>query len=263
MRRLPATVAAFVVAAVLAGCTPEEPAPSATTAPSPTPTPTATADATPAPEPADGWSAPASCTSIPLTAGGTIAGSALGPCIEQAFSSFGSGRVALSSAAISGTVSFTYAPAVSFQAALETGDGPLELTFVDGMTWVDYGDGPIRGDRDSDVLDEQMASVAGDLYRVFSDPAFAADLIGASPEWIVEAATDRIPAAGEPVTAHRIVSAEPFAWFDIPIQEYAVWVAPDWTPVAAESTSDFLSARTTVTQEFHDLGEPVTIVAPE
>lgn len=254
-----AALAALASLVVLAGCTTAEPEPTRTIG---SPAPSASAPA-PDPEPVSGgWTAPAACTSIAIAPGATLTGAALGACVEEALSSFGSGRMLLTGDQLAGTIAFTYSPRFSFAGELESGDGPVELTFVDETMWVDYGDGPIRGDATSAVTDEQMAGIAGELYRVFSDPAFAGDLIASSPSWTVDTAPARHTLPTGEVDAYRIVSAAPFAWYDIPVQEYVLWVAPDWTPVAAQSTSDVLSARATVTQDFYDLGEPITVTAP-
>lgn len=245
---------------VLAGCSG---APAATESETPASAPAvsaaATPSATPTPEPA-GWTAPDECTAIDVSPGATVSGDELGACIQTALSSFGTGKETISGAELGGEIQFRYTPDFEFQGSLETGDGPVEITFLDGTMWIDSGSGPVKGDAESADPDEQMAGITGELYRVFSDPSFAGDLIAASPTWTVASAQESITLAnGEAVPATRITSDAPFSWYDLPVQKYVVWFADDWTPVAAEGTASFFGASSTVTQQYYDLGEPVEI----
>lgn len=249
-----------LAALLLAGCS-ATPAPSESDTPAAAPTASAspTASATPTPEPA-AWSAPEECTAIDVSPGATVTGDELGACIQTALSSFGTGKETISGAELGGEIRFQYTPEFEFQGSLETGDGPIEITFLDGIMWIDSGDGPVKGDPESTDPDEQMAGITGELYRVFSDPSFAGDLIAASPSWTVASAPDSITLAnGDTVSATRITSDAPFSWYDLPVQSYVVWFADDWTPVGSEGTASFFGASSTITQHYYDLGEPVEI----
>lgn len=245
---------------LLAGCSG---APAASESETPTAAPTVdaapTATATPTPEPA-GWTAPAECTAMDTSPGASVTGAELGACLQKALSSFGTGRETITGAELGGEIRFRYTPDFEFQGSLETGDGPVEITFLDSTMWIDSGNGPIKGDPESSDPDEQMAGITGELYRVFSDPSFAGDLIAASPTWTVASARESITLAnGETVSATRITSDAPFSWYDLPVQKYVVWFADDWTPVGSEGTASFFGASSTITQHYYDLGEPVEI----
>lgn len=245
---------------VLAGCS-GAPAASESETPDAAPTASAspTASATPTPEPA-GWTAPEECTGIDVSPGAAVAGEALGACMQKALSSYGTGRETISGEELGGEIEFRYVPDFEFQGSLETGDGPIEITFLDGTVWIDSGEGPVKGDTASSDPEEQMAGVAGELYRVFSDPSFAGDLIAASPTWTVASAQESITLAnGDTVVATRITSDAPFDWYDLPVQRYVVWLAEDWTPVGSEGTASFFGSSSTITQHYYDLGEPVEI----
>lgn len=248
----------------LAGCSAEPVAAPSTPAPVETPAPVATdsgegVSEEPSDEP-EGWTAPGVCTSIPIALGGTVGGTDLGACVQEALSSYGTGKERVSGDGLGGEVQFRYVPDFEFQGDLETGDGPIQLTFIDGTMWVDSGDGPVRGDIDSTDSGEQMAGLAGELYRVFSDPTFAGDLIASSAEWTVtpQLVTRELP-SGDVVEAYELTSAAAFDWHELPIDEYVVWFTEDWTPVAAQSTATLFGFSDTTLQEFYDLGEPVDI----
>lgn len=261
-RSAPLAAAALAVAALLAGCS-AEPAPAPTASAS---EPSATAPAAPSSTPAPTASAPAEavvpeeCEAIPFAPGGSLTGTELGPCLQAVVARHDTGTLTLSGAELAGTVSYHYDPMFEFRGDLETGDGPVSVSFVDGELLLDTGDGPVVGNVESTVPEEQMAGATGELYRVFSDPGFMGDLIGASESWSVSATTESVSLPdGTAPAAYRIDSAEPFAWYDIPIDAYSVWVTEEWMPVAAESTSAFLGRTTTITQQFTGLGEPVRI----
>lgn len=261
MTKSPGFAASLLAVLLLAGCS-AAPAAEESVAPSSTPTAataTPTASTTPTPEPA-GWTAPEECTSLDVTAGATVDGETLGACLQKGLAAYGSGSETISGEELGGEVRFRYTPDFEFQGELETGDGPVKITFLDGTMWVDHGEGAVKGDLESADPDEQMAGIAGELYRVLSDPTFAGDLVAASPEWTVAAATESITLInGETVEAHRMRSAAPFSWYDLPVQEYVVWLAPDWTPVGSQATASFFGTASTVTQHYYDLGEPVEI----
>lgn len=254
---------ATLVLLSLAACAPAEgnapvASPTATDA---APAPTATATAVPAPDDtSEAGGVPVECETVDLTPGGTVAGEELGPCLQAALVQADTGTVTLSGAELGGTVQYRHSPAFAFAGELETGDGAVEMSFIDDVMTLDAGDGPIIADPESADPDEQLAGITGELYRVFSDPAFIAELIAAGDTWRIGSEPEEVtPAGGEPVTATRIESAAPFSWYDIPIEDYTVLVAEDFTPVTATSTTGFLGRSASMTQEFTGIGGPVSI----
>ncbi|WP_405373558.1 MULTISPECIES: hypothetical protein [unclassified Microbacterium] len=260
-----AVAAAAVAAFTLTACGPaSSPSPGATGPASAAPTPSAAAPAetsTPDPEPtAAAREVPPECESIDVELGGTLYGGDLGSCLQAAIAGYDTGMLTLTGPELAGEATYHYDPQFEFRANLETGDGPVEMSFVDGVMMLDDGSGPVVGDPESDDPDTRLAGVAGELYRVFSDPGFIGDLIDASESWNVADATDEVQLrSGETVTAYRVESSAPFRWFDIPVDSYAVQFTADWQPVSAASTSDFFGTSSTITQEFSRLGEPVSI----
>lgn len=264
MRRRLVTLAMAAALGALAGCAEAERSPRAETGSEASPAQGVPAEGAPAEAATDdgaAWSAPESCRRLPLEPGGTLPGAGLGECVSQALRSYGSGKERVRSPELQGEISFTYDPDFAFQGGGRTGGGEVEMTYVDGTMWVDRGDGPVKGDIESADPEERMVGVAAQLYRIFADPSMTADLIAASRTWRVDAElARRTQPDGERVEAHRIVSAAPFRWHDIPVEEFVVWFAPDWTPVGTQASIRLGGMVSTSAQDFYDLGEPVTIV---
>ncbi|MFS0866685.1 hypothetical protein AB3M83_05030 [Microbacterium sp. 179-B 1A2 NHS] len=257
---IPAAALTAVALLALAGCTgTAEPAPAAsdTTVASPSPTQTGAAP-TPTATAAD--DVPVECESLTVPPGGTVSGEDLGPCLQAALVLADTGTLTLSGDELGGTVQYRHRPDFAFSGELETGDGAVAMSFVDGVMMLDSGDGPVVGDPESDDPDEQLAGVTGELYRVFSDPGFIADFIAAGETWEIGSETEELsPAGGDAVTAVRARSTAPFSWYDIPIDSYTVFFAEDFTPVSASSTTGFLGHTSSITQDFSGVGEPVSI----
>lgn len=226
------------------------------TAASGEPKPSASASAT---EAAKAWTAPDACTALDLTVGASIDGTALGACVSTALVSYGSGREYVETSTSAGEVVFRYDPDFEMQGDVETADGPMQLTFLDGVMWVDHGNGPVRGDIESEDMDEMMAGLAGEMYRMYSEPTMTAELIAASASWLVGAEEDVTLGNGEVVKAFPITSAAPFTWNEIPVEQSIAWFAADWTPVGVRGTVSMMGMTETTTQTYYDLGADVEI----
>lgn len=206
-----------------------------------------------------GWTAPESCAALDLTPGATLTGTALGECIAAGLISFGSGKEHVDGGTLSGEISFRFDPDFEFQGTVSSNGEPLTMTFIDNVMWVDRGDGPVRGDVSSADLDEQLVGVAGELYRIYSDPTQHADLMSASPAWVVGDSEPLVLGNGETHNGIRVSSAAPFAWNEIPVNEYHVWFAEDRSPLGNRATISMMGITDTTTQTFYDLGEAVEI----
>lgn len=205
---------------------------------------------------------PASCAALTLAPGAVLDGVSLGECVSQALSSYGSGTMRMTGETY-GDVDFTYDPTYSFHGDLSGPDGPLILTFVDGEMWVDSGDGPVKGDLQSEDPEEKMVGVAAALYRVYSDLEQTAELVRAQPVWRVEEARDQVSLPdGQIVESYRIVSDGPFTWNEMPVSEFILWFGDDWVPVGDQATINAFGQPMTHVQHFFDLGKPVTITPP-
>ncbi|GAB3820966.1 hypothetical protein GCM10028820_28170 [Tessaracoccus terricola] len=239
--------------------TPETPAPD-TSEPA---APTNSADSAPEGEPAaEGWVAPEACSSLQLEAGGVLDGVGLGGCVSTALRSFGSGREYITGPDFVGSVDFTYTPELSLRAEMDSGGELMTVVIAEGDVWMNMGGEMVRGDESGDPTAQLVASL-GELYRFFSSPEVTADLIAASPEWVVaDELEERELPNGQVVAAHRIEAAAPFAWQEVPVDAYTVWFAPDWTPVGAQGTSTMMGVTATTLQEFYDLGADITIAPP-
>lgn len=241
---------------VLAGC-------SAAPAAEPTATgsPAASASATPAEEPAAATDrvVPEACASLDLVPGAQLDGTGLGECVATALSGYGSGKMRLTADTF-GDVEFSYTPEYNFQGSFQGTDGPIDIVYLDGEMWVDTGTGPILGDLDSDDLEVQLAGVAAEMYRFYSDLEQTAQLIQSQPVWNVAEARDSISLpSGESVESFRITSAGAFTWNEMPVSEFILWFGDDWVPVGDQATMALFGTSATHTQHFYDLGEPVTI----
>lgn len=209
---------------------------------------------------AETWTAPTECTTLDLTPGATLDGAGLGACVQTALSSYGSGRESIEGGTGTGEIVFHYTPRFEFQGTLTTPEGDVHMTFVDEVMWIDRGTGWIRGDVTSEDLEEQMAGVAGELYRMFSDPSMAADMIGSSASWVVGPLEEFPLGDGTVSSSHRITSSAAFSWNDIPVSQYSVWFEADWTPTGSEATIQMMGISDTTRQTYYDLGEPIEIV---
>lgn len=202
---------------------------------------------------------PAECSSLDLAPGAQLDGAALGACVARALSSYGSGKMRMDGDT-AGDIEFTYTPDYSFQGEMQGFDGPVRITFLDGEMWIDSGSGPIRGDVNSENQEEQLAGLAGELYRFYSDLEVTAELIAAQPVWQVQDATELISLpSGDSVESFKIVSGGAFTWNDMPVSEFIVWFGEGWVPSATQATVDVMGMTSTRSQHFYDLGDPVTI----
>ncbi|MFF9653377.1 hypothetical protein [Streptomyces sp. NPDC014622] len=218
--------------------------------------PAAEAKATPSKQ---AWEAPQSCTDLNLRPGATLNGKPLGKCVSEALSSYGSGKMHIT-ADIYGDVEFTYDPEYNFQGELTGPDGPIKMAFVDETMWIDQGDGPVKGDKKSDDPKEQLVAATGELYRTFSDVKYAAEMVQSQPVWKVDETKDKIELPnGDSVESYRIISDDAFSWNGLPVKEFILWFAEDWTPVGDQASMEIAGKLDTRTQHFYDLGEPVDI----
>ncbi|MDA4891357.1 hypothetical protein PFZ55_31200 [Streptomyces sp. MS2A] len=253
--------AVIVLAALLAGCTATAPAPTGSpSADASTPSPLPNATLTPTPTPSEKtWASPAECAALPLSPGAAYDGATLGACVAMALRSTGSGLETIRSGSQNGEVRFRYAPDFEMQGTIDDAEGSMEVTYIDGQMWIDRGTGPIAGDVTSADPEVMIAGIAGELTRIFADPAATVDLIAASPTWTVqEPAPVELP-NGTTVDAYRIVSDAAFSWGGVGVDAYELWYSDGWVPVGATGTVSFLGLTETATQYYHDLGSPVEI----
>ncbi len=203
---------------------------------------------------------PEACAELELTLGAQLEGGALGECVGQALSSYGTGKMEISGET-TGLVEFSYDPEFNVQGELQSPAGPVKLAYVGGEMWIDSGSGPVKGDAESEVLEEQLAAVAGELTRMYADIEQTVQLIQAQPVWQVAGDFATVELRdGEAVEAYKIVSGGAFSWHEIPVSELIVWFGEDWVPLSTQATVEMMGMRSTNGQEFYDLGEPVTIV---
>lgn len=260
LSRLPAivTTASAIALLGLAGCssttnTSEESAPAATEP--------VEAEAAEAESPATGREVPAVCAGLDLSLGSQLDGTPFGDCVALALSSFGSGKMKIAGET-TGEFEFTYDPDYNVQGELTTPTGPMKIAFVGTDMWIDSGNGPVKGNPESEDPEEMMAALAGELTRQYADVTQTAQLMQGQPVWNIADAKEPITVAtGEQVDAYRIVSAGPFEWNGIPITEYVAWFDDDWVPLSTQATMEVMGMSGTNSQHFYDLGEPVTIKA--
>ncbi|MFF9352686.1 hypothetical protein [Streptomyces sp. NPDC014734] len=202
---------------------------------------------------------PESCAALDLKPGAKLDGAALGVCVSEALSSYGSGKMRLTADTF-GDIEFTYDPKYSFQGEMQGTNGPFKMTFLDDVMWIDNGSGPVKGDPKSDDPEERLVGATGQLYRIYSDLEQTAEMVKSQPVWKVDEALDQISLPnGESVKSYKIVSDGPFNWNKIPVSEFILWFGDDWMPVGDQASVDFMGTKGTHTQNFYDLGEPVTI----
>lgn len=202
---------------------------------------------------------PDSCSALELQPNAQFTGGDLGVCVADSLASFGSGKMQLTADSY-GVVEFTYDPEYSFQATLEGSGESTKLVFQDGEMWVDAGAGPIKGDLESDDPQQQLIGAAAQMYRYYSDPKQTEGLIAAQPAWQTDAEQALVSLPdGSDIDAYRITSADEFTWNGFPVSEAILWFAEDWTPVGVQATVAFGGNAETYSQQFYDLGMPVTI----
>lgn len=258
---IPLSAVAVGFALAVTGCTGgTTPAPSGSASSAPS-APAASAAATPTPSPttaAPVVEKPVECETLDLTAA-TVAGGDLGPCIQAVLVRYDTGTIKIAGDELAGTVVYHYDPTFEFRGDIETGAGPASISFVDGVMMLDEGDGPVIADVDAADPGEQSAGSTAEVYRVFSDPGFMGDLIGAADTWKVSPTPEEVETADGSVEAYRLDSAAAYSWYDIPVDSYTLWITAEGRPVATESTTGFLGRTATLTQQLSGLGEPVTI----
>lgn len=201
---------------------------------------------------------PTECASLDLAFGATLDGTALGACVATALSSYGSGRMHLTTES-DGVIEFVYDPEYDFRGTIATDTGEMTLVFVDGEMWMDSGAGFIKGDLESGDVDEQMVGVTAELYRAYSDVRETAKLIQSQPTWNVSGAKESVDVNGESVEAYRITSAGAFTWNEMPVAEFVLWYGEDWVPVGTEATMSVAGMSSTQSQRFFDLGDDIVI----
>lgn len=202
---------------------------------------------------------PEACAAIDLALGAQLDGASLGECVSQALSSYGSGRMQLAGGS-AGDVEFTYDPGFNAQGELQTPEGSMRFVFLGDEMWIDSGAGPVKGDPNSENIEEQIVAMTGEMTRFFADLSQTAQLIQAQPVWNVDGAMAQVTMKnGDPVEAYRIVSGGAFSWNDIAVTEFVLWFGEDWVPLSTQATVDFMGVSTTNSQLFYDLGEPITI----
>lgn len=204
---------------------------------------------------------PTVCAALDLSLGAQLDGDPFGECVSLALASFGSGKMKISGET-TGEFEFTYAPDYNVQGEITSSTVPVRIAFVGNDMWIDSGNGPIKGDPNSENSEEVMAAVAGELTRQYADLRQTAELMQGQPIWNIADTKESITLAnGDLVDAYRIVSASPFEWNGIPIAEFVAWFDDGWVPLSTQATVEIMGMAGTNSQHFYDLGEPVTITA--
>lgn len=226
--------------------------------PTPEPQPTEAEPAAPVRE------VPSECSALTLDFNTTYSGAEFSKCVTAALTSFGSGRMDMYGDDLNGNVNFTYAPDYSFEVTGTSNGQATKLVYVGTEMWVDNGAGWIKGDINSSNQEEMLAGLAGELYRIYADPAMTAELIAGAQEWRSGAEFEmRGLPSGDTVEAYRIVNTQPFAWHDMQIQEFVMYYRKDWVPVGSSATSSMGGmAPMTYAQDFWDLGADISIKPP-
>lgn len=267
---LPAVIFAGSLALLGACSSSDEESPTAasTTSQADSPAPTEAA-----PEPSDeptqepaqaAREVPSECSDLSLTAGQQYSGQELGACVSAALVSFGSGRMDSTGDQLQGTAEFLYSPEYSVKVAGKADGSSMSLVFVEDTMWVDNGSGWVEGDINSSDQEEMLAGLAGELYRIYSDPIQTANLVSGGDSWTTASAleTKKLP-NGQSVESFKITNDAPFTWNDIQVEELVLWYGPDWLPVATQATTSVAGLGSiTNGQEFYDLGTEITIEPP-
>ncbi|MGO2328144.1 hypothetical protein ACTXIU_11850 [Glutamicibacter arilaitensis] len=225
-----------------------------------TPSPAAPIENVPLAEEPAGRQVPAECEKLDLRLGSQLEGKALGECVAVAISSYKSGKMKIKGDS-DGTFEFTYDPDFKVQGEIQTDTSTIKMAFLGDEMWLDSGNGPVKGDRDSENEEELMAAVVGELTRELADPVQTTKLINAQPTWNVDTSKSSVTLVnGGQTDAYRIASAGPFDWHEIKVEEFVLWFDEDWVPLSTEATSGMLGMSATNSQQFYDLGEPVEII---
>ncbi|WP_424863579.1 hypothetical protein [Streptomyces sp. MMS24-I29] len=85
-------------------------------------------------------------------------------------------------------------------------------------------------------------------------------MVQSQPVWKVDGTKDEIELPnGDSVESYRINSDDAFSWNGLPVKEFILWFAEDWTPVGDQASMEIAGKLDTRTQHFYDLGEPADI----
>lgn len=263
-------ITAFTVttvgAALLTGCSSDDPDTDAAgpTASSPAASPSAPASASspaPAETGATEYAEPAECQSLGLAPDAKLAGKDLAACVAAAFAAYGTGTEYMLNADRAGTTRFRVGDDPALAGDVDGADGSrAKNSFVSlgGEEWI-KSDGVWEKSDSKEAVDAEL----GRKYRTLSDPQVVPDIVGTFATWKVDTEKALISLEnGKDVHAWRITNAAHFDYQGAEMTEYILWIEDDGTPVGAQATSHTGGAPKTVSQHFYDLGEPVTIEAP-
>lgn len=254
MSKIHAVVAAVAGVLLLAGCTPAAPE-AETTAEQSSPQKTEQAEA-PA---ADDYAQPDACKILMLTPGVSMDGPSVAQCLAVSLSTYGSGKASIESDVLSGDVSFTYGgDGYSYAGTVDTEDGTAEITYADGGTWVDRGDGAERLDFGA-ASPDPIVAIETQRWEAIASPSVTAALVNAGEFWQVGQAKDITLGDGSTVNAFPVSNAGPITASKLTGQDLTVWFTERAVPVAIEGNLTFFGTTTDFRTTFYDLGSPVTI----
>ncbi|WP_330238823.1 hypothetical protein [Streptomyces sp. NBC_00525] len=261
---VPALALTAAGAALLTGCSSDDPdtdaaqpAASSPAASSPASSAApATSEAAPAP-----YTEPAACESLGLASEATLAGKDLAACVSAAFAAYGTGTESLLVGDRSGITRFRVGDDPALAGDVDGADGKKaanSYVSIGGEEWI-KSDGAWEKSDSKEAVDAEL----GRKYRTVSDPQGIADVIGSFSTWKVDTEKALISLEnGKDVQAWRITNAEHFDHDGSEVVEYIVWLDDDGTPVGVQNTSNTAGKSRTYSQHFYDLGQPVTIEAP-
>ncbi|GGA90070.1 hypothetical protein GCM10008025_35830 [Ornithinibacillus halotolerans] len=201
-----------------------------------------------------------SCEGIIFEAGKEIDGSTLADCVVEAMISQQSGsHIVRDDTGFSSTVDFKWDP--NFSLSLHSNE--FSVVLKEDTGWVNTGTGWIQADSNSTEPEVMMATSLIDLYRVFSDPRFIAEYLGAVPTWTVVGEESTPDSEAFVDIAWKLTSDDVVDMGLSVLTDWEYWITSDYLGAyfAATGTSGDFTVRTSNT--FIQWGGEVEIPDPE
>lgn len=204
------------------------------------------------------YAQPASCSGLGIEAGARVEGADLAACMDDSLQAHVTGRQTLSAGQDGGVANVTYS--LGDPKGYESG-GSQDFVVIGDQAWLRLEDGWVEGDPDGDQ-DQQLAA---QLAELSGDFVVNTTWVATSGPWRVgRPRTIELRQGGTVEDAWPVSVAAPYAPDDTTrVTRHVVWLDRTLSPVKIEidATDDGGDVRSVA--EMYDLGEKITITAPQ
>jgi hypothetical protein len=203
---------------------------------------------------------PASCTALGVEAGATVAGTALAACMDDALAAHVTGRQTIFAGQDDGIVSVTYS--LGDPVGYESG-GSQDLVVIGDRAWLDVQGEQVVSDPDGDATQQDAARLAA----TFAERRFVVDTdaVRSATRWRIGRPRDlRLRQGGTVEDAWPLSVTAPYAADgQTRVTRHVVWLDRTLSPVKVEEDATRDGSPFRSNAELYDLGEKVTVTAPQ